>query len=179
MQKKYVVLLSAASLVIIGGAVAAALLLQPADVVPSAEANSVNTPYNAVSDADAAALPSSSLPSAAQDTSDIAPVSVTEGEVSNYEASDYFIARYKYPFSTYREGVALTDQQVNENMEELEKQYQDYLKTCKSDELRAIAEERYNTAMQTLQEIVQIKARTPEEQQHIHEVAFMNAIIIR
>ena len=88
------------------------------------------------------------------------------------EDAGQFIIAYKYPFHSYQEALALTDEQLNENIADLEKQYNQYLETCRSEELKSIAAQRYEQAVKQLQNYIKIKNRTPEDQRQVHEQAF-------
>ena len=84
----------------------------------------------------------------------------------------YFGYDQKYPFGTYEEGMALTVEQLEEDIAYLQEQYLAYLKTCKSEYLKEQAQMMYDSGIRRLEYMINLRRQTPEQSKKLDEKAF-------
>ena len=84
----------------------------------------------------------------------------------------YFGYSPKYPCSTLEEGKALSLEQLDENIADLQAKYLDYLKSCQSEELKDQAQNLYAQKLEWFRYVKTVKTRTPDQEQELHETAF-------
>jgi hypothetical protein len=84
----------------------------------------------------------------------------------------YFGFELKYPCWSQEEGMALSIEQLDENIADLQAQYLEYLKTCKAEKFRADAQQAYDDTVRMIETIKSIKTRTPDQLKESKEIAF-------
>ena len=162
MKRKNILYLILGAVVVIGLTVMMVILLRSKANPQSGTAESGGTTVSILSEEEVSAMASDILAETSFDPT------------FSYGDSDpvYFGFSYPHPCSTLEEGEALSLEQIDENIVDLQTKYLEYLKTCPSEELKNMAQTTYDAGMKWLRYVRNVKTRTSDQEQELHETAF-------